>query len=65
LTGTPIGRHSAFAATRRRRLQLLRVLHTKSLKRRAGLPVRSLFAAACSSSLSISATLVYDHTRKI
>jgi hypothetical protein len=32
---------------------------------RAGLPVRSLFAAACSSSLSVSATLVYDHTRKI
>jgi hypothetical protein len=48
--------HSDFATTRRWRLQLLRVLHTKSLKQRAGFPVRSLFAAACSSSLSISAT---------
>ena len=47
--------HSAFATTRRWRLQLVRVLHLKSLKRRAGLPVRRLCTAACSSSALISA----------
>ena len=34
--------HSALATTRRDRLQLLSVDQVKSLKRRAGLPVRSL-----------------------
>ena len=38
--------HSAFATTRRRRFQLLRVVHLKSLKRRAGLPVRRLCTAS-------------------
>ena len=47
--------HSALATTRRSQLQLLRVLHLKSLKRRAGLPVRRLSASARSSSSLISA----------
>ena len=48
--------HSALATTRRSRLQLLRVCQVKSLKRRAGLPVRWLCSAAAASSASISAT---------
>src|ERR1700746_1874438 len=47
--------HSALATTRRLRLQLARVVHMKLLKRRAGSPVRRLFASACASSPSIMA----------
>src|SRR5207244_9552896 len=48
--------HSALATTRRRQLQLSSVVHCKSLKRRAGRPVRRLSASAAASSSSISAT---------
>src|SRR6185369_13915054 len=48
--------HSALATTRRLRLQLVRVLHMKLLKRRTGRPVRRLLAAASSSSLAILPT---------
>ena len=46
--------HSALPMTRRRRLQLLRVVYWKSLKRRAGSPVRRLSASACPMCHSIS-----------
>jgi hypothetical protein len=45
--------NSALATTRRSRLQLSRVVHLNSLKVRAGLPVRRLFASACASSPAI------------
>jgi hypothetical protein len=44
------------ATTRRSPLQLSRVRQVKSLKRRAGLPVRPLSSAASASSASISPT---------
>jgi hypothetical protein len=42
--------------TRLRRLQLSRVIHTKSAKRRCGLPVLRLLVAARASSVMILAT---------
>src|SRR6185437_14699688 len=47
---------SALPMTRRSRLQLRRVRYLNSLKYRAGLSVRRLFASARSSSLAIAAT---------
>ena len=47
--------HSALPTTRRCRLQLLRVLYWKSLKRRAGLPLWRFSSAASASSAAISA----------
>ena len=48
--------HSALPTTRRARLQLSSVDQVKSLKRRAGLPVRSASARAACSSAAISAS---------
>src|SRR3954463_14251978 len=48
--------HSALAITRRLRLQLSRVDQRKSLKRRAGLPVRAASSSAWISSTEISST---------
>ena len=48
--------HSALAMTRRLRLQLSRVLQSKSLKRRAACPMLSALALAAASSASIMAT---------
>src|SRR5262245_57225232 len=47
--------NSALPTTRRSRLQLSSVVHRKSLKQRAGLPVRRLFASALAISLEIFA----------
>src|SRR5438067_2308519 len=48
--------NSALPMTRRRRLQLRRVLYMNSLKNRAGFSVRRLFASARASSPATSAT---------
>src|SRR5215475_11738104 len=45
--------NSALPTTRRSRLQLSSVVHRKSLKQRADLPVRRLFASALAISLEI------------
>src|SRR5262249_58276229 len=47
--------NSALATTRRWRLQLSSVVHRKSLKQRAGLPVRPLLASALAISPEIFA----------
>src|SRR5262249_61421058 len=45
--------NSALPTTRRSRLQLSSVVHRKSLKQRAALPVRRLFASALAISVQI------------